>query len=83
MAIFVHGSLVDGRDNPASDLDVLIVGNVDLRQARAAFAPLERMLGRAVDVSVRTAAQTRDGVEAADRFTVDALAGMRVWGTWS
>lgn len=83
VAIFVHGSLVDGRDNPASDLDVLIVGNVDLRQARAAFAPLERMLGRAVDVSVRTAAQTRDGVEAADRFTVDALAGMRVWGTWS
>jgi predicted nucleotidyltransferase len=82
-AIFVHGSLVDGRGGPSSDLDVLIIGKLELRDARAAMAPLETMLGRPVDVSVRTSAEVRDGVDAGDAFIADALGGMLVWGSWA
>ena len=83
VAIFVHGSLADGRDTPSSDLDVLVIGKLDVRETRQALAPLERMLGRSVDVTVRSAAEVRDAVDAGDEFVLDAIHEMRVWGTWS
>jgi predicted nucleotidyltransferase len=83
MAIYVHGSVAEGSANPDSDLDVLLIGKIDPREARAALAPVERMLGRSLDVTVRSAAEVRDAIAAGDAFVTEILSrGVRVWGIW-
>jgi predicted nucleotidyltransferase len=83
LAIFVHGSIVEGVEHSGSDLDVLIVGKIEVRKARSALAPLATMLGRSVDVTVKRAAEARDALDAGDPFLNEILKrSVRVWGTW-
>jgi predicted nucleotidyltransferase len=83
MAIYAHGSVAEGSANRDSDLDVLLIGKIDPREARAALAPVERMLGRSLDVTVRSAAEVRDAIAAGDGFVTEILSrGVRVWGIW-
>jgi predicted nucleotidyltransferase len=83
LAIYVHGSVAEGVATRDSDLDVLVIGKLDPREARRAMAPLERMLGRSLDVSVRTAAEVREAIADGDAFVTEILdRGNRVWGIW-
>ena len=77
VAIYLHGSVVEGVATRDSDLDVLVIGKVDPREARRALAPLERMLGRSLDVSVRTATEIREAIASGDAsITRDSGAGL-------
>lgn len=83
IAIYVHGSVAEGSANPDSDLDVLLIGKIDPRVARQALAPVERMLGRSLDVTVRSAAEVREAIVGGDAFVNEILErGIRVWGIW-
>jgi predicted nucleotidyltransferase len=83
LAIFVHGSVPAGQASPQSDLDVFVVGKIDTRATTAAYRPLEAMIGRTIDVTARTSAETQDALAADDVFFRRAIAGQRVWGEWS
>jgi predicted nucleotidyltransferase len=50
-AAVIHGSWVDGRLRPDSDVDVLVVGDVDLDELRAKTRPIARRAGRRIDLT--------------------------------
>jgi len=51
-AAVIYGSWASGTRHPGSDIDVLVVGNADLRELRRQVRPIGKAAGRAVDVTV-------------------------------
>ncbi len=52
----LFGSVAGGREGPRSDIDLLIVGDVDFDTVVAAMHPLEARLGRPINPSIFSAA---------------------------
>lgn len=51
---FVFGSIAQGTDKPKSDVDLLLVGSVDLFDLGEALERLEKALGRRIDLNLYT-----------------------------
>jgi predicted nucleotidyltransferase len=58
-AAVIYGSWASGRRRPDSDIDVLVVGDADLRDLRRRVRPIGRTAGRTVDLALLTAAEFR------------------------
>lgn len=52
LAAVIHGSWASGSRRPDSDVDVLVVGEADLRELRREVRPIGRSVGRAIDLVV-------------------------------
>lgn len=51
-AAVIYGSWASGNRRPDSDIDVLVVGDVDLRELRRLLRPIGKDTGRTVDLTV-------------------------------
>lgn len=51
---FVFGSIAQGTDKPQSDVDLMLVGSVDLFDLGEVLERLERALGRRIDLNLYT-----------------------------
>jgi len=51
-AAVIYGSWSSGTRRPNSDIDVLVVGDADLRELRRLVRPIGKEAGRTVDVTV-------------------------------
>jgi predicted nucleotidyltransferase len=51
-AAVIYGSWVSGARRPDSDIDVLVVGDADLRELRRVVRPIGKRAGRTVDMTV-------------------------------
>jgi predicted nucleotidyltransferase len=52
LAAVIHGSWAGGSRRPDSDIDVLVVGHVDLRDLRRRLRPIGERAGRTFDLTV-------------------------------
>jgi predicted nucleotidyltransferase len=52
LAAVIHGSWAGGSRRPDSDIDVLVVGEVDLRDLRRHLRPIGERAGRTLDLTV-------------------------------
>jgi predicted nucleotidyltransferase len=59
LAAAIHGSWASGNRRPDSDIDVLVVGDADIRELRRAIRPIGRQAGRAIDLTVLSADEVR------------------------
>jgi predicted nucleotidyltransferase len=48
----IYGSWASGTRRPDSDIDVLVVGDADLRELRRLVRPIGKEAGRTVDITV-------------------------------
>jgi predicted nucleotidyltransferase len=55
----IFGSWASGIRGPASDIDVLVVGDVNVRELRRDVRPIGRMAGRSIDLTVFSLAEFR------------------------
>ncbi len=51
----IYGSWASGTRRPDSDIDVLVIGNADLRELRREVRPVGKAAGRTIDLTVLTA----------------------------
>lgn len=58
-AAVIHGSWASGTRRPGSDIDLLVVGDVDLREMRRLVRPIGKTAGRTIDLTVMTADEFR------------------------
>lgn len=65
----VFGSMASGRQNSASDLDVLILGDIELIDVVRALSPLGQTLRREINPVVMTVDHFSSQVMKKDRFT--------------
>ena len=55
-AAFIFGSIARGSDRPDSDVDLMVVGDIDVFELGPAVERLQEVLGREVDPSLHTSA---------------------------
>jgi len=59
LAAVIYGSWASGTRRPDSDIDVLAVGDADLRELRRLVRPIGKTAGRTIDLTVLTADEFR------------------------
>lgn len=76
---FIYGSYASGEDRKSSDLDVLIVGDVGLKEISGAISDLGRELGKEINPFLITEQELRRKVKKKDAFLARVLEGPRIW----
>jgi len=78
-AAFVFGSIASGRERRASDVDVLVVGEVSFAETADALGRAQAALGREVNPSVFSVAEFRARRAARDHFLGSVLKGEKIF----
>ena len=75
---FVYGSIARQDENAASDVDLMIVGNVPLDEVLTALAPVEGSIGRPINPTVYSASEFDSKVQSGNHFILSVLRGEKV-----
>ena len=76
---FVYGSIAKGTERRASDVDVMVIGDVSFAQASDALGRAQQALGREVNPSVYAPADFRAKLAARHHFLRTVLAGEKIF----
>lgn len=76
---FVYGSMAAGNAGPASDVDVMLLGNVSFADAVRALADCRTVLGREVNPTPMPASDFARKLAEGDGFAASVRAGSRLW----
>ncbi len=69
----IYGSLAEGRLRPSSDIDVLVLGDVEFSEVTDALASAEKRLGRPINPRVYGVAEFEKGLRARRHFLSTVL----------
>ena len=75
---FIYGSYASGKESNLSDIDLMIVGHVDLTILRQRLRQLEHDVGREINETVYSPEEFADRYRAGDAFLQRVLAAPRV-----
>lgn len=78
-AAFIFGSFAAGRADAASDVDLLVVGDVSLRELVEALGPIQNRLGREVSPMVYPVPEFREKLGQGHRFLTSVLEGPKLF----
>lgn len=76
---FVYGSMARGEEVASSDIDVLVVGTVSLREVSSRLNPLQPILGRDINTKIYRPDEWRERVAARDPFVEGVLARPKIF----
>ncbi len=76
---FVFGSLARGDEGPDSDIDLLVVGDLGLRQVATRVVPLLRDTGREPNIVVLSHAEVSERTKKGDSFLKAVLNEPKIW----
>lgn len=76
---FVYGSMARGTEHAHSDVDVMIVGDVDFGDAVVALAPAQEKLRREINPTVLTASEFDKKLKQRDGFVSRVWSGPKLW----
>jgi len=78
-AAFIYGSVARGEPNAASDVDVLIIGDVLLSDLAPHLDAAEAKLGRTISPTLIGAVEFQQRVKAKEHFVSAIMEGPKVW----
>jgi predicted nucleotidyltransferase len=70
---FIFGSIAAGKGNSGSDIDLMVIGEVSLRELSGMLRPLEHEIGREVNPSVYTASEFHDKLSSKSHFLTSVM----------
>ena len=76
---FVFGSLAQSRERAHSDVDLMVVGTIGLRQLTKLLSGVSEKIGREINPHVFTASEFRRRKQAGDHFLKSVLAERRIF----
>jgi len=72
---FIYGSVAAGEEDAASDIDLMLVGEVDLLALAPVIVDLEERLGRSISYVVYSPEEFKERRDQGDPFLEDVLGG--------
>ncbi len=75
---FIYGSYAKGEEKAHSDIDLLIIGDVDLDRLDSSLEKLEKMTGREINYVLYSMAEFKAKKKAKDGFLKDVLSGKKI-----
>lgn len=76
---FVFGSVARGEASSESDLDLLVIGDLGLREVATRVVPTMREIRREPNIMVLSEQEIRDRVRSGDTFLASVLEEPKVW----
>jgi len=76
---FVYGSIAEGTDRSASDVDLMIIGEVGLREISQVLPDVHTTLAREVNPITITPAELADRVAQSEHFITTVLQGPKIF----
>ncbi len=76
---FVFGSVAAGREGPASDVDLFIVGDVSLQELVEILVPAQSHLGREVNPTLYSTAELAEKLSRSHHFVTEVLNGPKLF----
>lgn len=70
---FVFGSIASGKENVASDIDLMIIGDLSYADAVAALYPVQQMLGREINPKIFSLQDWRQTLKSNDVFAREVM----------
>ena len=75
---FIYGSYAKGEEKADSDVDLLIIGDVDMGRLDSNLGKLEKMLGRGINYILYSREEFKSKRKAKDGFLMDVLSGKKI-----
>jgi predicted nucleotidyltransferase len=75
---FIYGSYAKGEEGGSSDVDLLLIGNVDMDRLDMLLGDLEKKLGREINYVLYHPREFESKKKARDGFIMDVLAGDKI-----
>jgi predicted nucleotidyltransferase len=75
---FIYGSYAKGEEKADSDVDLLIIGDVDMDRLDSNLGKLEKMLGREINYVLYSKEEFKSKRKAKDGFLMDVLSGKKL-----
>jgi predicted nucleotidyltransferase len=75
---FIFGSIARGTESPGSDVDLLVVGDLDFGTVIDAVHPIEKKLGRDINAKVYSRREWNAKLKSADAFVTEILKGPKI-----
>ena len=75
---FVYGSMARGDENGASDVDLMVIGDVSLDEILTQLTPAERGLGRAINPTVFSLKEFKSKLKEGNHFLKSVMRGKKV-----
>ena len=75
---FIYGSYAKGEERADSDVDLLIIGDVDMDRLDSNLGKLEKTLGREINYVLYSLEEFKSKRKAKDGFLMDVLAGEKI-----
>ena len=76
---FVFGSLARGEESPESDLDLLVIGDLSLREVATRVVPVLREIGREPNIVALSEAEVRQRLGSGDTFVTTVVHEPKIW----
>ncbi len=76
---FVFGSVADGKTTASSDVDLMVVGPLGLRELTSLLEGTAEKLGREVNPHVLSEVEYRSRIERGDHFVTNVLSGPKLF----
>ncbi len=76
---FVFGCMAEGREKPASDVDLAVIGATGMRGLTALLSGIEKRIGREINPHTFTAREFSQRAEGGDHFVTQLLAGAKIF----
>ena len=76
---FVYGSVARGEDKAASDIDLMLVGNVSLDEVLDTLSPLEKHLRRPISPTIYSLGDLKQGLQSGNHFLRVVESGKKVF----
>ena len=77
-AAFIFGSFADGSADSSSDLDLMILGDLELENVSSAISDLESELNRPVNYVLYSLQEWRSRLDHEDAFATNVMAGTKL-----
>jgi predicted nucleotidyltransferase len=75
---FVYGSMARAEENAGSDVDLMIVGDVDLDEVLTQLAPVERAISRTINPTIYSADEFKSRLQGGNHFLRAVMRGEMV-----
>jgi predicted nucleotidyltransferase len=76
---FVYGSVARGKETAGSDIDVLLIGDVEFSEVVAALYPAQEVLGREINPKVYSEKEWRQMLKKKDAFMKEVMTGPKLF----
>lgn len=76
---FVYGSMARGDEHAHSDVDVMLVGNLEFTEVVLALSDTQTTLRREVNPTVLSRAEFEDKLLQSDSFVAQVWRGSKLW----